>query len=1046
MQFVTRSVCEQLRTIGMLDFVSMLTSKEQLASACASCAADKPPAGLVACNTKNTRRKLAVTHKTGLKERLIHTEKESSQVSAFSATCNRDKAAKAKVMKAGSRETTGSNISSARENLLYKSREAPTGSTNLVCKGNKVYARDSVTAVLRHSENCEGKQINGKLSGIPPKKAGSSYDVSPNIQPVMAAILGETASTKPVSECNAVHIKGVRDCVSLSAPTTIASPSTSVNDLVENPTSLLTVDDGSEILHTQNTLSVSASIPVIASDIATDNASISLEKRSKETTELVEPDENADSKLFDNMEASDNGGIASSQLAHQNEKVEIGRTYCTIDSLHKTNSKDGIADKTCVGSAYSVTQRVKGTQKCTFKPNVHVSSDKTYKATGSNQLMNYLFKDPSSASLGVATNSTNGSVIGTSPPKSVVSTEAFSNSDSSSKGCQSRSRMFGTQPGSAIVATQMVKTKWCLDFKSKGCSRGEGCPYAHSNEELRDLPDLTKTKICPLVLSGKACDNANCRFAHCDNELRMTCAFSEFRTRLCKFAKQQGGRGCLYGNRCPYAHNEQQLRKLTQPTRPQTEIFLLSKSKQKLLAQHLASSKANTTQNMLHADPQSTTQQSQNAHEKCRAPARDTKKLLKRSEISAANKLEHGLCNRSELEVQRLISRFQQELSLDCQGKNMLTKVLDKEFALTEQKQGAGREEHVIMKEDGKQTQMLAVESGASHGERKNWKSSVVDQKSMYTPTAHTAVEGTFAYGMETLQTLQTLQALQLPASTRPDKKGFDITQMDREGQSSMAKPVDLLPFNIERPDDKEQLSTLLLLLLLQQEQSDCMQANRKDELPEQPTGISQEHLRREAGNMHAHEREALLMALHSERQLENSSNIQNLNTISNNHKPEIFDTASQEDAGEKVLRSLSCNGIEPKEMGLETHPKVDYMTHGGVYPHASISYSQQFTPHNGCASSISGKENLHDLELSEQQQNLLLQQQYTSMYVDAWLCDLLRAAQDARLESDANPKKADSPYAPPSKSGTWGSKGENSQALASLLSLLQRQPVTRAT
>ncbi|CBZ53194.1 putative zinc finger (CCCH type) protein [Neospora caninum Liverpool] len=130
------------------------------------------------------------------------------------------------------------------------------------------------------------------------------------------------------------------------------------------------------------------------------------------------------------------------------------------------------------------------------------------------------------------------------------------------------------QPGSAIVASQMFKTKLCIDNQTKGCSRGAECPYAHSVDEMRSLPDLRKTKMCSLVLSGKGCKNKACKFAHSEDELRYTCNFSEFKTRICRFAQEQGGRGCLYGVRCPYAHSPSELRHLESPTISPTEILV----------------------------------------------------------------------------------------------------------------------------------------------------------------------------------------------------------------------------------------------------------------------------------------------------------------------------------------------------------------------------------------------------------------------------------------------------------------------------------------
>ncbi|OEH73595.1 zinc finger (ccch type) motif-containing protein [Cyclospora cayetanensis] len=96
-----------------------------------------------------------------------------------------------------------------------------------------------------------------------------------------------------------------------------------------------------------------------------------------------------------------------------------------------------------------------------------------------------------------------------------------------------------SHPGSAIVATQMIKTKLCMDNQTRGCVRGSSCPYAHSEQELRALPDLRKTKICAAVLAGKGClhacsKNKACRYAHSDEELRLTCHFAEYRTRVCR--------------------------------------------------------------------------------------------------------------------------------------------------------------------------------------------------------------------------------------------------------------------------------------------------------------------------------------------------------------------------------------------------------------------------------------------------------------------------------------------------------------------------------
>ncbi|KAF8820904.1 hypothetical protein IE077_000386 [Cardiosporidium cionae] len=67
------------------------------------------------------------------------------------------------------------------------------------------------------------------------------------------------------------------------------------------------------------------------------------------------------------------------------------------------------------------------------------------------------------------------------------------------------------------------KTKVCPRLKSNGtCRRGSNCPFAHSEEELRPLPDLQKTKLCSnFILSRKCIAGDTCTFAHGEHELRI---------------------------------------------------------------------------------------------------------------------------------------------------------------------------------------------------------------------------------------------------------------------------------------------------------------------------------------------------------------------------------------------------------------------------------------------------------------------------------------------------------------------------------------------
>jgi hypothetical protein len=65
------------------------------------------------------------------------------------------------------------------------------------------------------------------------------------------------------------------------------------------------------------------------------------------------------------------------------------------------------------------------------------------------------------------------------------------------------------------------KTKQCMFYQIGNCARGAACAFAHGGQELRPLPDLKKTKMCPLVMKhGRCMDGATCVYAHHEAELR----------------------------------------------------------------------------------------------------------------------------------------------------------------------------------------------------------------------------------------------------------------------------------------------------------------------------------------------------------------------------------------------------------------------------------------------------------------------------------------------------------------------------------------------
>lgn len=68
---------------------------------------------------------------------------------------------------------------------------------------------------------------------------------------------------------------------------------------------------------------------------------------------------------------------------------------------------------------------------------------------------------------------------------------------------------------------QCLKTKLCHFFLEQKCSRGYLCLFAHSDEELRSTPDLSKTKICVKWKKGLCVqDSSQCNYAHGAADLR----------------------------------------------------------------------------------------------------------------------------------------------------------------------------------------------------------------------------------------------------------------------------------------------------------------------------------------------------------------------------------------------------------------------------------------------------------------------------------------------------------------------------------------------
>jgi len=80
--------------------------------------------------------------------------------------------------------------------------------------------------------------------------------------------------------------------------------------------------------------------------------------------------------------------------------------------------------------------------------------------------------------------------------------------------------------------------------------------FSHSVEQLRERPNLTKTKMCALIEAGQVCaEGDKCPYAHAISELRATPML--YRTVLCSWWKMGQ---CEFGDNCRFAHGEHQLR------------------------------------------------------------------------------------------------------------------------------------------------------------------------------------------------------------------------------------------------------------------------------------------------------------------------------------------------------------------------------------------------------------------------------------------------------------------------------------------------------
>lgn len=108
---------------------------------------------------------------------------------------------------------------------------------------------------------------------------------------------------------------------------------------------------------------------------------------------------------------------------------------------------------------------------------------------------------------------------------------------------------------SSVFTTHLSKTRMCKFNLLGTCSMGSNCGFAHSEEELKPLPDLWRTSLCPVLFQTGQCNAKNCTYAHSKDEL---VTGSCHKTKFCRF--EQLGK-CNLGNKCQFAHSADELRK-----------------------------------------------------------------------------------------------------------------------------------------------------------------------------------------------------------------------------------------------------------------------------------------------------------------------------------------------------------------------------------------------------------------------------------------------------------------------------------------------------
>ncbi|KFH14966.1 zinc finger (CCCH type) motif-containing protein [Toxoplasma gondii MAS] len=103
--------------------------------------------------------------------------------------------------------------------------------------------------------------------------------------------------------------------------------------------------------------------------------------------------------------------------------------------------------------------------------------------------------------------------------------------------------------GGTPISTFFFKTKMCRFLRQGRCKHGASCQFAHSPEELRTPPNLTKTRLCRAFREGRCDRGENCAFAHGLVDLRGTGEI--YKTQICIF--WPAGHGNRVSDGCRHA-------------------------------------------------------------------------------------------------------------------------------------------------------------------------------------------------------------------------------------------------------------------------------------------------------------------------------------------------------------------------------------------------------------------------------------------------------------------------------------------------------------